>query len=131
MPRGREFFLFSVSGLAGFLVDSSVLYLLKDGLGLYVARGASFSSAVFVTWLVNRSLTFGDARSRSSRGGEFFRYFCFMVLGGVVNYLVYAFAVSSSLMVASCPLLGVAAGSLAGLVVNFYTAKVFVFRRDG
>ncbi|MDR0780779.1 MAG: GtrA family protein, partial [Pseudomonadales bacterium] len=57
----RQFIIFGIVGASAFLVDTAVLYLLKDALGLYVGRGVSFVVATVFTWLVNRSVTFAKA----------------------------------------------------------------------
>ena len=128
MIVARELFLFGLVGLAGFLVDSGVLYLLKGTLGLYLGRLVSFACAVFTTWFLNRHMTFRQRRSGMSPSQEFRRYFLMMVGGGLVNYCVYALLVYFSYSVANQPVWGVAFGSLAGMLVNYSLAKVFVFK---
>jgi putative flippase GtrA len=57
-----------------------------------------------------------------------------MSAGGAVNLATYALLVAFVAPVAALPALGVAAGSIAGLMVNFGLAHTFVFkaaRRDG
>jgi len=120
--------LFGVAGILGFLVDAGVLYLLKDYLGLYVARVFSFASAVFVTWLFNRSITFSGRHSAYNLRQEFVAYFGLMLLGGCVNYGVYFWLVYSSEFVVSYPVVGVAVGSIAGMLVNLLTSKYFLFK---
>ena len=51
-----------------------------------------------------------------------------MILGGGVNYAVYAALVATVPLVAAQPVLGVAAGVLAGMFVNFFLADKLVFR---
>jgi putative flippase GtrA len=57
------------------------------------------------------------------------RFLAANALGGVVNYAVYAVLVTLVPVVAAYPVLGVAAGSLAGLVFNFTASKKWVFRK--
>lgn len=125
----REFFLFGVSGVLGFVVDAGVLYVLQPELGPFVARGFSFASAVFTTWVFNRSITFGKRHSGLNRHSEFISYFVLMLAGGVVNYTVYVWLVLSYQLVAEKLLIGVAAGSLAGMCVNYATSRLVLFRR--
>jgi putative flippase GtrA len=47
--------------------------------------------------------------------------------GALVNYGTYAALVASVPLVATRPVLGVAAGSVAGLVFNFTLSKLWVF----
>jgi putative flippase GtrA len=50
-------------------------------------------------------------------------------IGGAVNYGVYAAIVTYTADAAAWPVIGVAAGSAAGLVFNFAVSKFWVFRR--
>ena len=122
------FFWFGVAGVIGFLVDVGVLYLLKGALGLYGARVLSFFCAAFSTWLFNRAVTFRGRRSGHSKGKEFGIYLALMTIGGSVNYGVFALLVSRLDLVAQHPAIGVAAGSLAGMVVNLVTSRFMLFR---
>ena len=124
---------FAVAGVAGLLADTAVLYLLLSaGLGWAVARLLSFLAAVWVTWQINRRYTFAPANT--SLWQEWWRYLLAMTGGGVVNYGAY-----SAVMLAApwlsfvppllLPLCAVAAGSLAGMTLNFVSAKFLVFSR--
>lgn len=121
-------FLFAIIGTLGFIVDSTVLYLLKESLGLYFARIISFCCAVFVTWFFNRMVTFRSRRSGLSQGREFWLYFKFMLVGGGINYLSYALAVTCFTITKLHPVVAVALGSLSGLIVNYLTSKYFVYK---
>lgn len=126
-----RFLRFGVSGVVGFAVDAGVLMLLTTGFGLnpYLARVPSFLAAATTTWLINRHWTFADRRS-SDRTREWQRYLLAMLGGGLVNYGVYALLVATLEPVARWPVLGVAAGSLAGMVVNYLSSSRWIFRSD-
>jgi putative flippase GtrA len=49
-------------------------------------------------------------------------------VGGLVNYATYAILVTWVPMAAAHPVLGVAAGSIAGLTVNFLLSRRVVFK---
>ncbi|NTV02177.1 MAG: GtrA family protein [Chlorobiaceae bacterium] len=121
-------FWFGMAGAIGFLVDVGVLYLLKGAMGLYAARVVSFLCAAFSTWLFNRAVTFRGRRSGHSRAKEFGLYLALMTIGGSVNYGVFALLVSRMAMAAQHPVVGVAAGSLAGMAVNLLTSRFLLFR---
>ncbi len=125
----RELFIFGLVGVVGFIVDAGVLYLCKSVLGLYIGRLVSFVCAVFVTWLLNRQFTFRQRESGLSLTREFGRYFVSMLGGGVVNYTTYALLVYFVTIITMQPVWGVAAGSLAGMMVNYLLAKFFVFSK--
>ena len=124
---------FGVSGVLGFGVDAGVLYLLAPWLGWYGARVLSFWAAATATWLFNRHFTFADG---AARGGmalwrEYGSYLVAMLGGAAVNYGVYALTLHLLPPAPWVPLLGVALGSCAGMVVNFAAARQVVFRRRG
>ncbi len=123
-----QFFLFGVAGVVGFIVDTTVLYLLKDLMGVYSARLISFLCAAQATWLFNRAITFRNRKSGHSTIKEFGFYLAMMSIGGSVNYAIYAFLISSYAAVAQQPVLGVAAGSIAGMVINLLTSRFIIFR---
>ncbi|MGA9575242.1 MAG: GtrA family protein [Lysobacterales bacterium] len=124
----RELVLFGLAGVIGFVVDAGVLYLLKPMLGLYFGRLVSFICAVLTTWIINRQLTFNQRASGLTLKREFSRYLGLMLGGGVVNYMVYALLVYFVEFVARQPVWGVAAGSCAGMLVNYLLARFFIFR---
>jgi putative flippase GtrA len=124
----RRFFSFALVGIIGFLIDAGVLTLVHPWIGPYYGRLLSFALAVVATWLCNRTLTFADRRGEVPLLREFGAYFVAMAAGGAVNLVVYTLLVTFVAPVAAMPVLGVAAGSLAGLAVNFVLAHFFVFR---
>lgn len=125
----RQISLFVLAGVIGLIVDTAVLYALRDAIGPFYGRAVSFVAAVIATWLVNRSYTFHGRSSGLSRKREFSAYFTLMLAGGAVNYGAYSALVLGFPLVREHLFLGVAAGSLAGMVVNFATARFLLFRR--
>ena len=126
----REFLLFGLVGTAGFVADTAVLYLFRASVGNYWARGISFPCAVLVTWILNRSLTFRSKSSNKTPWLEFVHYFAMMIAGGLVNYLAYAALVTWSPIVRQYPILGVAAGSLAGMFVNYLQLRLGMYKYE-
>jgi putative flippase GtrA len=124
----KELLVFGLVGVLGFAVDTLVLYILIEGMGPLYARLFSFTAAVFSTWLANRNLTFREKKSHLTKSAEFAAYFGVMLLGGVVNYATYAILVIKYEFVLTNPVIGVAAGSIAGMFVNFFASRLFIFR---
>lgn len=127
----RQFASFALVGVAGLVVDIVVLYAcLSIGLGYYGGRVCSFLAAVWATWELNRRYTFGGAAEGvSSAPAQWWRYLLAMLGGGVVNYLAYSAVVSLAPGLPFLPIVAVAAGSLAGMFVNFSSAKFLVFKK--
>jgi putative flippase GtrA len=121
---------FAIAGVAGFLVDAGVLWLtLRLGLGYFAGRALSFLAAAWVTWQINRRFTFAGRRG-GSVWHEWWRYLSAMSIGGCINYAAYSAVVLTLHRTPFVPFLGVAAGSLAGLAVNFASARWWVFRHQ-
>lgn len=130
-PRAasHEFLRFVMVGAAGFLVDAGALTFATSvlGLGLYSGRVFSYLCAATFTWICNRRFTF--ARTDDAAVVQWLRFLGANAIGGAVNYGVYAAVVAFSAVGAAYPVLGVAAGSVAGLIFNFAVSKYWVFRR--
>jgi putative flippase GtrA len=128
----RQFLYFSAAGAVSFIVDAATLYLVMRelGAGLYEGRVLSYIVAATFSWMLNRNYTFRSRRS-SNRLVEWGRFLTANTIGGVVNYVTYALLVATFATAAAYPTIGVAAGSLAGLVVNFIASRRVVFRERG
>lgn len=119
---------FGLIGVVGFLVDSGVLYaLMACGLGVVSSRLLSFLCAVLATWLLNRRFTFRP-HSQTSVASEGLAYLTAMSLGGLLNISTFAVIMATFAYHPLLPALGVAAGSLVGMLVNFIGAKWWVYR---
>lgn len=126
-----QFLLFCIGGVIGFVVDAGVLRLLISAFAAnaYLARVFSFLCAATATWLFNRHHTFRGVR-RYGLLGEWGRYLFAMTGGFVVNYGTYALLYYFVPLVRTYPELGVAAGSVAGLVVNYASSRWWIYRRE-
>jgi putative flippase GtrA len=122
-----QFFRFGVVGTVGFIVDTSVLYTgLAFGLGLYWGRAVSYVVAATTTWALNRAWTFrGQGTAPALQQWATFLLVC--LVGFACNYGTYVVVVSSVPFAAQHPILGVAAGALAGMMGNFLLSRRFVF----
>ena len=126
-----EFFRFALIGTAAFVVDATTLYAaLWFGLGFYAGRVVSYLVAATFTWYGNRRITFVHSRAEGAgpAAAEWLKFLVANLGGGAVNYAIYAALIASFAIVRAYPVLGVAAGSLAGLAVNFTLSKFVVFR---
>jgi putative flippase GtrA len=130
MKVWQQFTSFGLVGVAGFVIDAGVLYLgLGLGLGLYFGRALSYLAAVTGTWILNRRYTFRQTSASSGLLQEWLRFGVSQLTGATVNLGVYALLVHSVPFVRQYPVLGVAAGSLSGLFVNFSVARAYVFKQ--
>lgn len=124
----RQFARFCLAGGLAFVVDAGILHsAVSAGLDPYTGRVLSYLCAVTATWWLNRTYTFTVSAGKP-RLREWGHYAVSQLGGGSVNYLIYAGFVYAVPLVARHPVLGVAAGSAGGLVVNFLLARRYVFR---
>ncbi len=124
----KQFLRFGIVGVGGLIVDTAVLYTALYGLGfgLYAGRVVSYLAAATFTWACNRRFTFTHADPAPA----FVQWLKFLLangIGAVVNYATYAALVTWVPLVAEYPVIGVAAGSIAGLAFNFTASKRWVF----
>lgn len=126
-PRQR-LFRFALVGALGFTVDASALTLaLSLDADFYSGRAYSFICAVTTTWYLNRVYTFSSESANLIR--EWWGFVSVNAVGGGVNYVTYALLVSISDFFASYPIIAVGAGSLSGLLLNFYLSQRLVFSK--
>ncbi|MDD2658638.1 MAG: GtrA family protein [Methylococcales bacterium] len=126
-----QFLKFGLVGIAGFIVDSAVLYLglYLLGLNLYSGRVLSYLVAASATWALNRLYTFSNS-ARTGIGRQWSLFLIVNSIGGFVNYGVYAALVSSIDLFTEYPVLAVAIGSVMGLVFNFSLSRSLVFNTN-
>ena len=125
----EQFLRFGVVGTVGFLVDSAVLLsMMALGLGPYGGRVVSYLAAASTTFALNRAWTFRDAGRDRPVATQWGRFILLNLVGFAVNYGTYAALIATSPLVAEYPVLGVAAGSVAGMFINFGLSRRFVFR---
>ena len=130
MELRREILFFAISGVVGFVVDAGIVqFLVREwAVNPYEARLVSFLCAATTTWAFNRKITFAGKGNRGSRRRQLIRYIVAMAGGFALNYGAYAACVASFAIVSEWPAIGVAAGSIAGAVVNFLSSKYWIFR---
>ncbi|MBS7791867.1 GtrA family protein [Roseococcus sp. SDR] len=125
----EQFLRFGVVGTVGFVVDSAVLLgMMALGLGPYAGRVISYLAAASTTFALNRAWTFRAARRDAPVAAQWGRFVLLNLAGFAANYGTYAALIAGVPLVAANPVLGVAAGSLAGMFINFGLSRRFVFQ---
>lgn len=129
--RDSTLLRFLIVGTVGFLVDGAILQALVS-LGAWApvpARFVSFSVAVMVTWLLNRTFTFGAAGSaKAAPVRSVLRYVMVSVAGAGINVGTFAALVLLSALMAAHPVIPLAIGSIVALMFNYLGSKHFAFR---
>jgi putative flippase GtrA len=121
-----QFIRFGIVGVIGLAVDTGVLWLARlAGMGNYDGRVVSFIAAATATYLLNRAFTF---RHAGGGAAQWLRYLALMVVGFAFNYGTYVLCLALLPALRDFPYPAVAAGAVAGMGVNFVSAKYLVFR---
>ena len=128
----HPFMRFAMVGACGYVVDTGVLALDTNVLGLDFAAGRAFSIfvAMCCTWLGNRYLTFADRRAHGFAGAtqEWLKFVGANLVGAVVNYAVSLALVHYAPAPFDNKYAAQFCGVLAGLVFNFTLSRTMVFK---
>lgn len=121
-----QFLKFAVVGTIGFITDTATVYVIRDAIGIYAAGFAGSAASTSITWPLNRHWTFNGA------GGAIRRllplYIATNLLTLALNRSVFIILVTFVPLCARQPIFAVAAGSIAGMFVNFFFKRSLVFR---
>lgn len=125
-----QFARFFVVGTLGFLTDGGLSQLLvtSGGLSPFIARIPAFLVAVLVTWWLNRKYTFKVGASHPYLK-SFLAYLSGNLIGISINLGIYYTAIALMPSLGAWPIIPVAAGSIAAMLVNFSLAKWWVFKK--
>lgn len=124
-----RFLKFSGIGIVSFSIDVLAFQaaLSLAGMSPYTARVVSFVVATSAAWWLNRTFTFHDA-DNGRPDLQWARFFAANLVGGAINYAVFAIMIATLLIAAAHPVLALAAGSLCGVFFNFTAYRRYVFR---
>lgn len=127
MPLARlakhRFFRFFVVGSLGFCVDVAVFALiLTSGVNPHLARATSFLVAVGITFLLNKRYTFQAAGPGSPA-----LYLASQAAGLGINMAIFSLTVYHPARLPEQYYLGLAAGSIAAMALNYHMSKRYVF----
>jgi putative flippase GtrA len=126
-----EILRFGIVGAIGFLIDSSILYLLtRNGMNPLVARCVSFPIALGTTWLLNSRWTFTADQARLPRSDQRMRYAGTQLIGLIINYTTFAVALRLLGSTSLHAVLALAIASVLAMLFNFAGARYFVFRSN-
>jgi putative flippase GtrA len=119
---------FAIAGGTGFLVDAGILSVLVwTGLDARPARLVSFAAALTTTWLVNRSMAFGD-RAGPPTVAEFLRYAAASMAAAIVNLGLFMGLVTWGGPFAAWPVLALAIATAISMSLNFLSYLKVVFK---
>ena len=124
--KGMRFLLV---GGAVFVFDAALFYGLMSvfELPLMFARCSAFFCAVIVSWLVNRSWTFGD-RQQAAKSKQLLMSVAVSSIAASVNLLVFYLCTTVLSDSSLNALLSFSLGIMAGLLINWFGANRWTFK---
>jgi putative flippase GtrA len=130
-PAKLRFLKYFGLGIIAFIIDALVFQSVVSFLGAspYVARVASFIVATSAAWWMNRRFTFRDAENIRPEV-QWAKFFAANLVGGGVNYLMFALTLTALPLTRAYPVIALAVGSLSGVAFNYTAYKRYVFRTD-
>lgn len=112
---------FTFVGVAGFLTDLTILTLaIKLGTGAILGRVISFTFAVLLTFILNRSITF---TSKGDILKQFQAYIGASVIGLSLNWFIYY-----ACLQLTSPQISLAFASGGAMIINFVLYRFIVFK---
>jgi len=122
-----DFIRFGIVGTLGFLWDTATVYALKAAAGLYVAGACGFLVAATINWAINRFWTFRHLDHNAAHR-QLMQFLAVNSIGFIFNRGTFFTLVTLSLRCREQPVLAIIAGSLAGLIFNYFLSKKYVFK---
>jgi putative flippase GtrA len=123
----RRLSRFLFTGAVGFVADAAMLASLLQlwSMDPFLARLLSIAFALTVTWLINRSMTFGASGRHVAAEGA--RYGSVGIGTSLVNYAVYSTLLAA--VPALPPLAALVAGSGVAMALSYIGYSRLVFDR--
>lgn len=127
VSRARHYGGFLAAGLTALATDAAILTLLTDAAGLspYLARIASISVAMVVSWQINRRITFAVTAPPSLH--EFSRFAAVSWGAQAINYI--AFAALITWLPGLWPVWALIAASALAMFVSYAGFRFGVFSK--
>lgn len=119
---------FAIIGGGGFLIDTGLTMALLDIIGIFAARLTGFVVAVAFTFLLNRQLSFGQAKVQRART-EAILYLGIQVIGAGLNFFAFLGMATIGPSDRLWILLYLTVSACAGLIWNYAINRVFVYER--
>ena len=124
-----QFGKFGVIGFLGFFVDYGLFHFARDifDLNRYVSSLFSFPFAVTFTWFGNRIFTF-RGKNEGSIHAQLMRFVSVCAIGLVLNRGTFMLLTATVPIVYKYSIIGLLAGTGAGMFFNFFFSKKLVFK---
>jgi putative flippase GtrA len=121
---------FAMVGGFGFLVDTSVMIVLFEGLEvrLAIARCTAFICAASSNWILNRVFTFRERDLAGRKSLEWIRFIVSALLSAIPNLGIFFLLMQVFPESLVYIIFAMCCGILAGYFTNYQLARLWVYR---
>lgn len=121
-----EFYFFAIIGCVGFLIDSSVFYVLHFEFNYEISRAISIFTVMTCNWLANRTFTF--KMEKKATHIEWAKYALINSIGASINYGVFIQLSNSYAVMKEFFIIPMMIATGVSMWSNFFFSKCYVFR---
>ncbi len=122
-----QFYYFAIVGSIGFIIDTSVFYVLHLEIDYALSRIISILTALTITWLANRTITFQVEKKASHL--EWLKYVVMNSIGALINFSVFIFLAKSNPFLKQYFIIPLALATGVSMWFNFGMNKFYIFRK--
>ncbi len=124
-----KIFLYTITGGIGFITEVFIIYLMTAiyGLSFFYVRFISFPIAVFVTWVINRKITF---TSKNRAAIELSKYLVIQTIGASINLLIYYLLIINFKTQNIHPILALAFAAFVSMIFTYQASNKLVFPKN-
>lgn len=122
---------FAIVGTIGFIVDASILLFFVHIINLSIefSRIISFISAVFITWLINRSFTFAK-NTDFNKKKEYGLYFVLQTIGALINYVIFIILVRKYTFFEENLIIPLGIAAIIAMFFNYFSIKKLIYNNS-
>ncbi len=120
---------FLIIGVLGFIIDYSILSILKFyfNLNIVYLRFISYFIASIITWYLHRHFTFVD--SNSNIFFQFLKYISANIIGSIINIFIFILFVKYSFYPFNDLFFSILISSFVAMFYSYFSYRFIVFRK--
>ncbi|GGF64467.1 hypothetical protein GCM10011332_18210 [Terasakiella brassicae] len=129
MEKIKHYGHFLFAGASAFLVNTIILYVLSNVLGVhaYVGQIVGLWGSITASWWINRTKTFKTTAAPS--WVEYRAYCGSMLLASLTNYICYIGVLAIYPVLEENPVIALFPATAVSMFVSYFGMKYFVFKK--
>jgi len=129
MEKIKHYGHFLFAGGTAFLVNTIILYVLSNVLGVhaYIGQIVGLWGSITASWWINRTKTFKTATPPS--WAEYRAYCASMLVASLTNYVCYIAVLAIYPVLEENPVIALFPATAISMFVSYFGMKYFVFKK--